>query len=169
MTALEAFEHARDIGLDTGDELAQAEALRYLSAVYGADGRLGTPEQAWAPAEKAIEICAGVGHRMGLARAADGMGGAYLVQGDWMRALDCYVAGLNLKNTFGYPWGFDAMSSRSAAHCSAGGAGTADHVLRQAVTLTEPGRPYWLCRPPIAPGTHIRPANSGRHAALLRL
>ena len=147
-TALEAFEHARDIGLDTGDELAQAEALRYLSAVYGADGRLGTPEQAWAPAEKAIEICAGVGHRMGLARAADGMGGAYLVQGDWARALDCYVAGLNLKHTFGYPWGFDAMVYRVGyTLLLAGEADTADHVLHRAMSLSQNlNAPYWLCR-----------------------
>lgn len=148
VTALESFERARDIGLDTGDELAQAEALRYLSAVYGSDGRLGTPEQAWAPAERAIEICAGVGHRMGLARAADGMGGAYLVQGDWARALDCYVAGLNLKNTFGYAWGFDAMVYRVGyTLLQAGEVNSAGHVLHQAMSLSRNlNAPYWLCR-----------------------
>ena len=148
MPALESFEQARDIGLDTGDELAQAEALRYLSAVYGSEGRLGTPEQAWAPAERAIEICARVGHRLGLARAADGMGGAYLVAGDWGRALDCYLAGLNLKNTFGYAWGFDAMVYRVGyTLLRAHETDTANHVLHQAMTLSRNlNAPYWLCR-----------------------
>lgn len=148
VAALEAFEQARDIGLDTGDELAQAEALRYLSAVYGADGGLGTPEQAWASAERAIEICAGIGHRMGLARAADGMGGAYLVQGDWQRALDCYVAALSLTHTFGYAWGFDAMVYRVGyTLVQAGETDKGNHVLRQAVTLARNlNAPYWLCR-----------------------
>ncbi len=146
--ALDSFERARDVASNTGDDLAEAEALRYLSAVYGADGRLGTPEQAWAAGERAVEICASVGHRTGLARAADGLGGAYLVQGDWPRALDCYVAALHLKNTFGYAWGFDAMVYRVGyALLLAGNKESAERVLHQAIALSRKlNAPYWLCR-----------------------
>jgi DNA-binding SARP family transcriptional activator/tetratricopeptide (TPR) repeat protein len=146
--ALESFEHARDVAQSTGDDLAQAEALRYLSAVYGADGRLGTPGQAWMAGERAIEICASVGHRTGLARAADGLGGAYLRQQDWPRAIDCYVTALHLTNTFGYAWGFDAMVYRVGyALLLAGNNEHAEHVLHQAVTLSRNlNAPYWLCR-----------------------
>jgi tetratricopeptide (TPR) repeat protein len=116
--ALESFQRARDIATDTGDDLAEAEALRYLSAVYGADGRLGTPGQAWAAGERAIEICAAVGHRTGLARAADGLGGAYLIQRDWLRALNCYVAALAI----GLQHRKYLASARSLlARCGAGG------------------------------------------------
>ena len=146
--ALESFEQARDIATDTGDDLAEAEALRYLSAVYGADGRLGTPDQAWAAGERAIEICASIGHRTGLARAADGLGGAYLIQEDWSRALNCYVAALHLTNTFGYAWGFDAMVYRVGYTLFLSGEkDQAEHVLHQAMALSRNlNAPYWLCR-----------------------
>lgn len=150
--ALESFRRARDIARDTGDDLAGAEALRYLSAVYGADGRLGTPDQAWAAGERAIEICASVGHRTGLARAADGLGGSYLRQEDWPRALNCYVAALHLTNTFGYAWGFDAMVYRVGyTLLLSGEKEVAGHVLHQAMTLSQNlNAPYWLCRTLIA-------------------
>lgn len=146
--ALESFKQARDIATDTGDDLAEAEALRYLSAVYGADGRLGTPDQAWAAGERAIEICASIGHRTGLARAADGLGGAYLIQEDWSRALNCYVAALHLTNTFGYAWGFDAMVYRVGYTLFLSGEkDQAEHVLHQAMALSRNlNAPYWLCR-----------------------
>ena len=146
--ALESFERARDVAQSTGDDLAQAEALRYLSAVYGADGRLGTPEQAWAAGERAVEICASAGHRTGLARAADGLGGAYLRQQDWPRAIDCYVTALHLVNTFGYAWGLDAMVYRVGyALLLSGNSEHAEHVLHQAMTLSRNlNAPYWLCR-----------------------
>jgi DNA-binding SARP family transcriptional activator/tetratricopeptide (TPR) repeat protein len=146
--ALESFERARDVARSTGDDLAQAEALRYLSAVYGADGRLGTPDQAWAAGERAIEICASLGHRTGLARAADGLGGAYLRQQDWPRAIDCYVTALHLVNTFGYAWGLDAMVYRVGyALLLAGDSEQAEHVLHQAMALSRNlNAPYWLCR-----------------------
>lgn len=154
LSALEAFKQALGIAADTGDELGEAEALRYVSAVYGADGRVGTPEQAWAAAERAIEICADAGHRMGLSRAADGLGGAYLVQGDWARALDCYVAGLDLIRSFGYPWGFDALVYRIGYTLSQSGASeAAEHVLHQAEALSRQLKaPYWLCRALMALG-----------------
>lgn len=150
--ALESFQRARDIAKDTGDDLAMAEALRYVSAVYGADGRLGTPDEAWTAGERAIEICASVGHRTGLARAADGLGGAYLRQEDWPRALNCYVAALHLKNTFGYAWGFDAMVYRVGyTLLLSGEKKEAEHVLRQAMALAQNlNAPYWLCRTLIA-------------------
>ena len=150
--ALTAFEKAQQIAVVTRNELAEAESLRYLSAVYGADGRLGTPAQAWTAAERAIEICLGMGHRMGLARAADGMGGAYLVQRDWHRALDCYVAGLSLKQSVGYVWGFDAMVYRVGyTFLQAGETESAGHVLHHARSLSRKLKaPYWLCRTLIA-------------------
>ncbi|MQA14698.1 MAG: AAA family ATPase [Pseudonocardiaceae bacterium] len=147
-SALRCCEAARGLAKDTGDELSEAEALRYLSAVYGIDGRLGTPEQAWSTAEQAIEICSRLGHRTGLARAADGAGGAYLLQGDWERALECYVAALHLKDIFGYVWGFDAVIYRIGYTLLVAGE---NHGARRALEHAEIlsrrlNAPYWLCR-----------------------
>ena len=146
--ALRCFTSACGIARDTSDELAEAEALRYLSAVYGIDGRAGTPEQAWAAAEQAISICSRLGHRTGLARAADGAGGAYLLYGDWQRALHCYVAALHLIDRYGYAWGFDAVVYRVGYTLLI--AGDNDHArraLRHAELLSRRlNAAYWLCR-----------------------
>lgn len=146
--ALRCFQSARGIAKDTADDLAEAEALRYLSAVYGIDGRVGTSEQAWAAAEQSIMICSRLGHRMGLARAADGAGGAYLLHGDWRRALQCYVAALHLKDRFGYAWGFDAVVYRVGyTLLLAGENDGARRALRHAEVLSRQlNAPYWLCR-----------------------
>jgi DNA-binding SARP family transcriptional activator/tetratricopeptide (TPR) repeat protein len=150
--ALRCFESARGVARETTDDLAEAEALRYLSAAYGIDGQLGTPDQAWLAAEKAIEICARIGHRTGLARAADGAGGAYLSNGEWSRALECYVAALHLTDTFGYAWGVDAMVYRVGYTLAVSGARErAHHVLEHAERLSSTlNAPYWLCRTHLA-------------------
>jgi tetratricopeptide (TPR) repeat protein len=149
---LRCFESARGVARETTDDLAEAEALRYLSAAYGIDGQLGTPDQAWLAAEKAIEICARIGHRTGLARAADGAGGAYLSNGEWSRALECYVAALHLTDTFGYAWGVDAMVYRVGYTLAVSGARErAHHVLEHAERLSSTlNAPYWLCRTHLA-------------------
>ncbi len=146
--ALQCFQSAGGIARDTADDLAQAEALRYLSAVYGIDGRAGSPGQAWAAAEESIAICSRLGHRTGLARAADGAGGAYLLNGDWPRALQCYVAALHLKDRYGYAWGFDAVVYRVGyTLLLAGENDRARRALKHAEVLARKlHAPYWLCR-----------------------
>jgi tetratricopeptide (TPR) repeat protein len=146
--ALDCFEVARTMAVDTADELAEAEALRYVSAVYGADGSCGTPLQAWAAADRSIEICVRLGHRMGLSRAADGAGGAYLLAGDWQSALDCYVGALHLTDTVGYVWGSDALVYRIGHTLLLGGENKrAARALAHAEALSRKLiAPYWLCR-----------------------
>jgi len=116
--------------------------------VYGIDGRAGSPGQAWAAAEESIAICSRLGHRTGLARAADGAGGAYLLNGDWPRALQCYVAALHLKDRYGYAWGFDAVVYRVGyTLLLAGENDRARRALKHAEVLARKlHAPYWLCR-----------------------
>lgn len=146
--ALEHFERARLIAKDTDDELSEGEALRYLSAVIGWEGRLGSPEQAWAAAEQAMRICIRLGHRVGLARALDGAGGAYLLNGESARSLDCYVTALSIMDKFRYVWGLDAMMYRiGCAFLAARETAAAGRALRNAELVSQAlSAPYWTCR-----------------------